>query len=145
MKLYHYGFKKEILTEGLNSFCKHPDTAEINNLIHESFGECFGRDVCVFLNLDRRDNGYLTVSVDSEKLDPGLLNVADQDIADRIYSQWYRGNDCSELVNKYVSSIMKLEEYEGQYENPEVFYSDDIPAEILTIEYLDEESINQNN
>ena len=143
MKLYHYGFKKEILTEGLDSFCKHPDTGAINDLIYESFGECFGRDFCIFLNLDRRYDGYLTVSVDSEKLDSELLYIADQDIADSIYRQWYRGNDCSELVKQYVASIMNLAEYEGQYENPEVFYNDDIAVDLLTVEYLDEESLSQ--
>lgn len=144
MKLYHYGFKKEILTEGLDSFCKHPDTGAINELIYESFGECFGRDFCVFLNLDRRDNGYLTVSVDSENLNSELLYIADQDIADSIYRQWYRGNDCSELVKKYVSSIMSFNDYNGEYKNPEVFYSDDIPAEMLSVEYLDEDLLEVN-
>lgn len=138
MKLYHYSFKKEILEEGLDAFCKHPDTGNINNLIYEQFGDCFGRDFCVFLNLDRRDNGHLTVSVDSENLNSELLYVADQDIADLIYSKWYKEEDCSELVEKYVSSIVKFSEYNGQYKNAEVFYTDDIPANLLSLEFLDE-------
>lgn len=128
------------MTEGLNSYCKHPDTEAINDLIQESFGECFGRDLCIFLNLDRRDDGYLTVSVDSEKLNSDLLYVANQDIANSIYRKWYRGNDCSELIKQYVESIKPFKEYNGEYQNPEVFYTDDIPVEILSVEYIDEES-----
>lgn len=139
MKLYHYSFKKEILEEGLDAFYKHADTKIINNLICESFGECFGRDFCIFLNLDRRDDGYLTVSVDSENLDSELLYIADQDIANLIYKTWYRGDDCSKLVKEYVSSIMHLKDYNGEYINAEVFYVDDIPAKMLTVEFSNED------
>lgn len=137
MRLYHYGLKKSILTEGINSYIKHPDTSIINNLIIEVFGECFNRDICVFFNLERRDEGIVTVSVDSNDLNQELINVADQDLADSIYSEWYRGKDCTDLIRKYVSSIKKLKDYNGEYKNPEIFYEDDIPANLLTLEFIE--------
>ena len=139
MKLYHYAFKKEILSEGIEGFHKHNDTKIINNLISNEFnGECFGRDYCIFFNLDKRDDGYLTVSVDSSKLDSNLLFVANQNIANLIYKKWYKGNDTSEAVKEYVSSIKKLSEYNNEYENPEVFYLDDISPDLLHLEEIDE-------
>lgn len=137
MKLYHYGFKRDILEEGLVAFYKHVDTNLINHLIRKSFGECFGRDYCVFFNLDRRDEGNITVSVDSKNLDSNLLYVADQDIANAIYSTWYKDGDYSKLVEQYVSSIVRFEDYNREYSNAEVFYLDDVPVELLNIESVD--------
>lgn len=137
MKLYHYGLEKTILTEGINSYIKHSDTNIINNLISEVYGKCFNRDVCVFFNLERRDEGIITVSVDSNDLNQELINVADQDLADSIYSEWYRGKDCTDLIRKYVSSIKKLKDYKGEYENPEIFYEDDIPSNLLHLEFIE--------
>lgn len=140
MKLYHYGFKKEILDEGIISYIKHNDTKIINNLISNIYdGECFGRDDCVFLNLDFRDIGEVIVSVDLEKLNSDLLYVANQDIANDIYNQWYRGNNCDSLVKKYVESIKKFKSYSGEYENPEIMYLGDIDSSLLNVEHLNEE------
>lgn len=139
MKLYHYGFRKNIIEYGLEAFYKHNHTRIINDLIYKEFQECFGRDYCVFLNLDKRDNGDIIVSVDSQSLNSDLLYVADEDIADAIYSNWYRGKDCFNLVREYVSSIMKLSDYNGEYSNSEVLYLDDIPSDLLKVEYINEE------
>ena len=134
MKLYHYSFNESILTEGIDAYYKHPDTVAINDLIVEQFGECFGRDYCVFFNIDKRDIGDTIVSVDSSNLDAEQLFIADQELADSIYRNWYRGNDCKELINDYVTSIMKLQDYNGEYENPEVFYTDCVQSELLNAE-----------
>lgn len=136
MKLYHYGFKKEILEEGLLGYYKHNDTEEINELIYEQYGELFKRDYCVFFNLKQIDDGELTVSVDSKSLNEDLLFVANQEAANDIYRCIYNGEDYKDSITEYVESIMKLKDYNNEYENPEVFYGDDIPSDLLTLEYI---------
>ena len=134
MKLYHYTYNENILKEGLDAYYKHPDTIAINDLIINKFGECFGRDYCIFFNLNKVDNGDIIVSVDSSSLDIEQLFVANQDLADDIYRNLYRGNNCDSLIDDYVNSIMVFDNYNGEYENPEVFYTDSIPANLLKIE-----------
>lgn len=135
MKLYHYGFKKEILSEGLDAYFKHSDTKTINNLIFEEFEDYFGRDYCVFLNFDKRDEGEILVSVDSNNLNKELLYVADQDLANSIYEKWYKGYECKELIKEYVKSIIPFNEYiENTYENAEIMYLDCIDSDLLVLE-----------
>lgn len=139
MKLYHYSLEKKILDEGINSFIKHEHTSIINSLINEFSTKCLDRQFCVFFNLDRRDDGAITVSVDSEKLNSDLLYVADQTMADVIFDKYINGKDYSDAVKKYVSSIMNLKDYNGEYDNPEVYYAEDVPAELLSVEFLYED------
>ena len=138
MKIYHYGFKKEIITEGIDAGFKHEDTQAINELIYDIYENYFGRDYCVFFNLDKRDLGDILISVEVEKLDENHLYIADQHLADIIHRQWYRGYSAEDLVNEikeYVSSIMPFKEYNNQYENPELFYLDSIEPHLLKVEY----------
>ena len=134
MKLYHYGFKKEILLEGLDAYYKHPDTKIINNLIFEEFQDFFGRDYCVFLNFDKRDEGNIQVSVESNSLNSELLYVADQDLANLIYKKWYNGQDCEKYIKEYVSSIIPFKDYNNNYNNAEIMYLDSISVNLLTLE-----------
>ena len=134
MKLYHYSSNENILKEGLDAYYKHPDTVAINDLIINKFGESFGRDYCVFFNLNKIDNGDIIVSVDSSNLDMEQLFVADQDLADAIYLNWYRGNNCDAILDEYFNSIISFKFYNGEYDNPEVFYTDCVSAELLKIE-----------
>lgn len=139
MKLYHYSFTESILEEGLEPFIKHKDTCLINNLIFEQFYDCFGRDYCVFLNQDKRDLGELIVSVDIDDLNNEFIYVANQDLADDIYRAWYKGNNYAEIVKKYVNSIVKFSDYNNEYKNSEIFYTEYIKPELLMIEYINEE------
>ena len=135
MKFYHYAFNQEILSKGLSASIKHQDTETINNLIAAQHdGECFGRDYCVFLNFDNRDIGDFSVSVDSDSLDKDLIFIANQEIANNIYSKWYRGQDTVELTKKYVESIKTFSEYCNDYLNPEIMYLDDISSELISLE-----------
>lgn len=136
MKIYHYSFTKEILESGLDSYIKQAATTEINELIYEIYGDYFGRDVCVFFNFNREDDGEITVSVDTDTLDVDCLYVADQNIANIIYDNWYKGKDCTSYVQEYVSSIVKFSDYKGQYNHSEIFYTNDIPKELLKVEYI---------
>ena len=136
MKLYHYSNAEAILEEGLRCWYKHTDTDVINDLIYEVCDDYLYRNSCIFFNFDKRDDGDIVVSVNINDLNKDLLYVADQDLADRIYSLYYKGKDCIELVKQYVDSIVKLEDYDNSYENSEVFYIDDVPIELLNIETI---------
>lgn len=137
MKLYHYSFSESILSEGLDACEKHPDTKIINSLIFKRHEDCIDRDYCVFLNFDFRNIGDLVVSVKSEDLNEDLLYVANQDIANQIYSEWYRANNTDSLVDEYVQSIKPFSEYKHEYANAEVMYLGDISPVLLTIESED--------
>lgn len=135
MKLYHYGFKKEIITEGLNAGLKHKDTEIINDMIYDIYENYFGRDYCIFLNLDKRDEGEILVSVESDKLNQNLLYIANQELANDIYRKCYQGHNCEASIKQYVSSIIPFKDYNNEYDNPELMYLDSIEAELLKVEY----------
>lgn len=133
VKLFHYSFKDAIFSEGILANMKHDDTKIINDAISKNHDkECFGRDHCVFLNFDKRDDGDFVVSVDLKDLNPELLYIADQNIANEIYNKFYKGYPIDELSKQYVASIKPFLEYNDEYSNPELFYLDDIPSELLT-------------
>ena len=135
IKLYHYSFNDEILSEGILANIKHPDTETINSVISRNHdGECFNRDYCVFFNLDKRDIGDFIVSVNLKDLNKELLYVADQNIANDLYTKWYNGCPVEELAKKYVTSIKPLSEYTNEYANPEILYLGDVPATLLNVE-----------
>lgn len=133
VKLFHYSFKDTIFSEGILANMKHDDTKIINDAISKNHNEkCFGRDYCVFLNFDKRNDGDFVASVDLKDLNHELLYVADQNIANEIYSKFYKGYPVDELSKQYVASIKPFLEYNGEYSNPELFYLDDIPSGLLT-------------
>lgn len=134
MKLYHYSNNENILKEGLLSYIKHEDTKLINYLISLYDDDLYDRNNCLFLTFDKKDLGDILVSVDTELLNKDLLLVADQEIANDIFSNYYRGNDVEELVKKYTKSIIPFNDYKGEYKNPEILYQDDIPSSFLIIE-----------
>lgn len=135
MKIYHYGFRKEIITEGLDAGIKHEDTQKINDMIYDIYENYFGRDYCVFFNLDRRDEGEILLSVEVNKLNQNLLYIANQELANDIYRNYYKGYNCEDTIKQYVSSIIPFKNYKNEYENPELMYLDSIDAELLKVEY----------
>ena len=134
MKLYHYSNNENILKEGLLSYIKHEDTELINYLINLYDDDLYNRNDCLFLTFDKRDLGDIIVSVDIDLLNKDLLFVADQEIANNIFSNYYRGNDVEELVKKYTKSIVSFKDYKREYKNPEILYQNSIPLSFLKIE-----------
>lgn len=134
MKLYHYTNNKNVLKEGLKSWIKHEDTEIINNLIEKFSDDLYSRDDCIFLSFKKSDLGDIIISVNSESLNKDLLFVANQDLANEIYSNYYYDRNNESIVKNYIKSIVSFKDYNGDYENPEIIYQDSIPLNLLKLE-----------
>lgn len=128
MKLYHYTNDERILKEGILSYIKHDDTLLINELVKKYTDDIYDRDNCVFLSFDKRNEGDIIVSIDVNNLNKDYLYVANQLLANEIFSNFYKGKEDSVLIKNYINSIIPFEQYKGQYEYAELLYQDNIPA-----------------